>query len=137
MSDGPQEDPERISLRSAVTRIADAALGLVRTRLELAAVEYSEERGRIGQQFALLLAGVVSVLFAVLFAAAGVVAYFWDTHRLWAIGGVVVVFAIAGALLLWRRAEIANTPPTPFAASLAELEKDRAALFHSAPPPAP
>ncbi len=136
MSDGAPVEPEPTSLRSALARLADATLGLVRTRLELVIVEFSEERGRLGQQLALLIAGIVSVLIAVLFAAAGVVAYFWTTHRMEAIIGVVVVFAAAGAVLLWRRAAVARTAPMPFAASLTELEKDRAAISRSAPPPA-
>lgn len=138
MSDAAEPQSGDGSLRAVVTRLADALLGLARTRLELAAVEYAEERGRIGRQLALLAAGVACLMFALLFVAAGVIAYFWETHRVAAFLGVVVVFAGAGAALLWRRAEIGHTAPTPFAATLAELDKDRAAfaqtLHH---PPAP
>ena len=116
------------TLRGALARLADALLGLARTRLELAAVEYTEERGRVTQQLTLLIAGIGCLLFALFFLAAGVIAYFWDTHRFAAIIGVIVAFAVVGAALLWRRAEVANTAPIPFAASVAEIEKDRAAL---------
>ena len=116
------------TLRGALARMADALLGLARTRIELAAVEYTEERGRITSQAALLLGGVGCLLFALFFAAAGVIVYFWDTHRFAAIIGVIVFFGVIGAALLWRRAELANTSPVPFSASVAELEKDRAAL---------
>jgi uncharacterized membrane protein YqjE len=116
------------TLRGALARLADALVGLARTRLELVTVEYTEERARVTQQLALLLAGIGCVLFALLFAAAAVVIYFWDTYRFIAILGVIAFFVVAGALLLWRRAEIAQTAPTPFAATVAELDKDRAAL---------
>ncbi len=116
------------TLRSALARLADALLGLVRTRLELATVEYTEERGRVTQQLMLVVAGLGCVLFALFFAAVLVIAYFWDTNRLAAIIGVIAFFAIAGAALLWRRAEIASAAPLPFAATVSELEKDRAAL---------
>lgn len=115
-------------MRGALARLADALVGLARTRFELATVEYSEERARVAQQLALLLAGIGCLLFALFFAAAAVVIYFWDTNRFVAILGVVIFFAAAGAVLLWRRSEIAQTSPTPFAASVAELDKDRAAL---------
>ena len=85
----------RCGARSRGSRMR--SLGLARTRLELATIEYTEERARIGQQLALLLAGIGCVLFAVFFAAAAVVIYFWDTHRFAAILGVVMFFAGAGA----------------------------------------
>ena len=118
----------RPPLRESVASLLAALFGSVRTRLELASVEYAEERSRLGAQLALLIAGMACLLFAVLFVALGVVAWFWDSHRFAAILGVIVVFAGTGAALLWRRAEVARSAPTPFAASLAELEKDRAAL---------
>ena len=128
MSDAAETQSGDGSLRAVIARLADALLGLARTRLELAAVEYAEERGRIGRQLAMLVAGILCLMFALLFVAAGVIAYFWDTHRVAAFVGVVIAFAGAGAVLLWRRAEIGHTASTPFAATLAELDKDRAAL---------
>ncbi|MCC7326611.1 MAG: phage holin family protein [Burkholderiales bacterium] len=136
MSDAADRDAGSITLRGALARLADALLGLLRTRFELATLEYSEERERLSHQLMLLLAGVGCLLFALLFAGAAVVIYFWETYRLSAVIGVMVVFAIAGAVLLWRRAEIANTAATPFAASMEELEKDRAALSRTLNPPA-
>ena len=128
MSDAPGRDAGVGTLRGSLARLADALLGLARTRLELATVEYTEERRRVAAQLLLLVAGAGCVLLALLFAAAAVVVAFWDSHRLAAIVGVTLFFAIAGAVLLWRRAEVARTSPAPFAASVAELEKDRAAL---------
>lgn len=134
MSDSDDRAPGSDTLPGALSRLADALLGLVRTRMELLSVEYAEERGRVGMQLALVFAGVGCLLFATFFAAFGVVAYFWDSYRIAAIVGVIVFFTLAGVGLLWRRAEIANAAGTPFAATVAELEKDRAALtrtFHA------
>jgi uncharacterized membrane protein YqjE len=128
MSNTAERNAAGVTLRGALARLADALVGLARTRLELATIEYTEERARVGRQLALLLAGIGCMLFALFFAAAAVVIYFWDTNRIIAILGVVAFFAVAGALLLWRRTEIAQTAPIPFAASVAEFEKDRAAL---------
>jgi uncharacterized membrane protein YqjE len=128
MADAANRGAGAETLRGALARMADALLGLLRTRLELAAVEYTEERGRVTTQVALLLAGVGCLLFALFFCATLVIVYFWDTHRLAAIIGVVVVFGVAGGALLWRRAELASTSPSAFAVTLAELEKDRAAI---------
>ena len=128
MTDAADRSGGGDTLRSALARLADSLLGLLRTRLELAAVEYTEERGRVGQQLMLLVAGLGCLLFALFFVAAGVIAYFWDSYRFAAIIGVVVFFAVVGAAALWRRAEISNSSPVPFSATVAELEKDRAAL---------
>ncbi len=136
MADAAGDARASDTLRGALARMADALLGLVRTRLELATLEYTEERGRIGRQLALLLAGLGCLLFALLFAAIAVVAYFWDTYRITAILSVGGFFAVVGGALLWRRAEIANTAPAPFGATLAELEKDRAALSRTLNGPA-
>ena len=116
------------TLRGALAKFADAMVGLLRTRLELVAVEYTEERDRIARQLALLLVGLVCLLFALFFASFAVIAYYWDTHRIVAILGVTGFFVVIGAGLLWRRAEVSSTSPVPFAASVAELEKDRAAI---------
>jgi uncharacterized membrane protein YqjE len=128
MADAADRSGGGDTLRSALARLADSVLGLLRTRLELAAVEYSEERSRISQQAILLIAGLGCILFALFFAAVLVIAYFWDSNRLVAIGGVIAFFVVIGAALLWRRAEVSANAPLPFSATVAELEKDRAAL---------
>lgn len=128
MADSDDVDAGARPLSAAVSSLLAALLGSVRTRAELASVEFAEERARIGRQLALLIAGLLCLLFAVLFVAVGVIAWYWDTYRMAAIVGVIVVFAGAGAVCLWWRASVARVSPTPFAASIAELEKDRAAL---------
>jgi len=116
------------TLRGSLAKLADAMLGLLRTRLELVAVEYTEERDRVTRQVTLLLIGLGCLLFALLFGSLAVIAYYWDTYRIAAILCVAGVFAIAGGAMLWRRTELSTTSPVPFAASVAELDKDRAAI---------
>jgi uncharacterized membrane protein YqjE len=124
-------------LRGASSRLAASLLGLVRTHLELASVEFTEERDRIQQQVTLLLAAVGLLLFAVLFVAGWIVVYFWDTHRLTAIASIAFVFAATGVVLLLMRAQAARSAPTPFAATMAELERDRAAMAGNDTEPEP
>ena len=130
-------------LRGASSRLAASLLGLARTHLELASVEFTEERDRIQRQLTLLLADMGLLLFAVLFVAAWIVVYFWDTYRLTAIASIAFVFAATGIVLLVLRAQAARSAPTPFAATMAEFERDRAAIAGTdaepepAAPPAP
>jgi uncharacterized membrane protein YqjE len=126
MAEGAQHRGD--TLRGSLAKLADAMLGLLRTRLELVAVEYTEERDRIARQLVLLLVGLGCLLFALFFASFAIIAYFWDTYRITAILGVAAFFVAIGAGLLWRRAEVSSTSPVPFGASVAELEKDRAAI---------
>lgn len=125
------------TLPGALSRLTDSLLGLLRTRVELLSIEYTEERGRVGMQLALIFAGVGCLLFAMFFAAFGVIAWFWDSYRIGAIVGVILFFVVAGAALLWRRAEVAKAAGTPFAATVAEFEKDRAALTRTLHAPRP
>ena len=132
MADSDDVDAGTRPLSASISSLLAALLGSVRTRAELASVEFAEERARIGQQLALLIAGLLCLMFAVLFVAVGVIAWYWDSYRMAAIVGVIVVFAGAGTACLWWRASVARVSPTPFAATLAELEKDRAALARAA-----
>ena len=130
------------SLRGSVARLGASLLGLVRTRLELASIEFAEERNRIQQQLVLLVAATGLLMFGVLFAAMWVVVYFWDTNRLTAIAIVALVFAAAGAALVLVRSQAARSAPTPFSATIAEFERDRVALAggtdgEPSPPPLP
>ncbi|MFO1312546.1 MAG: phage holin family protein [Burkholderiales bacterium] len=140
MAEAPHDrpPPQGETLRGALAKFAEAMLGLVRTRIELAALEYTEERDRVGRQLALLLIGLGCLLFCLFFGAFAVIAYYWDTYRLQAILGVAAFFGVIGGVLLWRRAEVSRMSPAPFAASVGELEKDRAALARTLNlPPSP
>ena len=128
MSDAADRSPGGETLRGALARLADALLGLARTRFELASIEYTEEKTRITQHLVLLLLGLGCLLFALLFVAILVIVFFWDSYRFPAIIGVILFFAALGAAFLWRRTELSRGAPLPFAATVAEIEKDRAAL---------
>jgi uncharacterized membrane protein YqjE len=128
MSDGGSEQSPARGLGGATARLGASLLGLVRSRLELASVELAEERDRVQYQVGSLFVAIALFLFALLFAALWVVVYFWDTNRLTAIAGVAIVFAAAGAALLMWRSQAARAAPMPFAATIAEFERDRAAL---------
>jgi uncharacterized membrane protein YqjE len=69
---------------------------------------------------ALFCLGVGRVLLEIL-----IVVGFWEAHRMMALGGPTGVFLAAGAGLVWLAVHKARTRPRLFAASLAELSKDR------------
>lgn len=112
------------SLRGA-TR---TGVALIRTRLELLKVEAEEEIGRIA---GLLLWGAVAALCGVLgFAFLGVfvTVLLWDSHRVLALGVFTALFLAAAGIASAITLRLARRGSRLFAASLAELKRDEAAL---------
>ena len=58
-------------------------------------------------------------------ASALVVVIFWDDHRVAALVGVTAFYLLVGLVALWRIDVKRRTDPPPFAATLAEIERDR------------
>ncbi len=112
-------------LSGAIARLGESALGLVRTRIELAALEFSEEQERRKEQLLLLGVAAIAFAFALFAASAFVVAYYWESYRLAALAGVTILYLLIGVAALWRMEVQGRTTRRPFAATLAELERDR------------
>jgi len=112
-------------LSGALARLGASSLELVRTRVELASLEFAEEHERRKDQVLLIFVAAVAFAFALFAASAFVVAYFWDSYRLAALAGVTILYVLIGAGALWRIDVQRRTAPRPFAVTLAELERDR------------
>jgi uncharacterized membrane protein YqjE len=126
------EPPRVAGLKVALVRVGESAIGLFRTRAELAGVELIEERERLLLRLGLLIGGAIVIAFAALFVGLFVIALFWETHLLEAIAAVTLLYAIGGALLIAKSHSIGRRAPPPFAATLAEIEKDRLRLQRAA-----
>jgi uncharacterized membrane protein YqjE len=122
------EAPRPASLADAIFRLGGTLVALLRTRLELATVEFEEERERATELLVLVLSAVLLGLFALLFASVFVIVWFWDTNRLPAIAGVAVFYLALAALAVVRLQQRRREKPSPFAATLGELGEDVAAL---------
>lgn len=103
-------------------------LGLARTRLELLVTELEEEKARLlglivygAAAFVLLAAGLI-------FLAIFLTVLFWDSNRLLVLGVITALFLGGGGVALTVCLGLARSRSRLFAASLAELERDRAAL---------
>lgn len=101
-------------------------LGLARTRLELLSVELQEVLARL---VLLMIGAVAAILLGALalgFAAVALVMAAPAEHRVAVSAGLALAFLAAAALIAWRVRREAKL--RPFAASLAEFERDGAAL---------
>jgi uncharacterized membrane protein YqjE len=127
VSEGNDSRPQG-GVMSAMAQLGASALAMLRTRLELASVEFAEARERIKEMVLLAAVGTVLGLFALLFASLFVIAWFWDSYRLAAVGGVTLFYIAITVLVFARLRKISRDAPAPFAATLEELENDAAAL---------
>lgn len=101
-------------------------LGLARTRLELLDTELQEALARLVLLVICAVAAVLLCALALGFAAVAVVMAAPPGQRVAVAAGLALAFLAAAGVLAWRlRREAAARP---FAASLAELERDAAAL---------
>jgi len=117
-----------MSIAATVRQFGANLLDLARTRMELAAVELQEGMHRLVGLLVWAAAAAVLGLFALALAVLFVLVLFWDTHRLAAVGGMTVLFAIGCAIAVVRvRAGFAERAPV-LPATFAELRKDAAAL---------
>ncbi len=115
-------------LLESLKRLASTAVEIVRTRLELVSLDVEEAKLRF---LSTLLLGAVAFLclsLGVVMGAFWLVAAFWETHRTLVLGLLTGTFLGGGLLALAALSWRARKGPRLFAATLAELEKDREAL---------
>lgn len=115
-------------LFASLRGFAATSVALLRTRLELLKVEAGEEVGRI---IGLLVWGIAAVLLGVagmVFLAIFITVLLWDSNRLLALGIFSALFLAAAAVAINIALRLARQGSQLFAASLAELHQDEAAL---------
>ncbi len=121
-------DPSsRGGLFASLRGLAATGLALLQNRLELLAVEIQEEKARIVGLIAYSIATVLLLGAGAVFLAVFITVLLWDSNRLLALGVFSTLFLGGGLICLLAVQRLARSPSTLFAASLAELAKDRAA----------
>jgi uncharacterized membrane protein YqjE len=128
MSERPLEPPATGGLLDALRAMGATLHDLVRVRGSLFAVELREELERRKHMLVLAALGVALLHTAFLLLTLFVVVWFWDTHRVAAIGVMALVYLACGAGALLRLRAYAAASPLPFAATLSELDQDLSEL---------
>ena len=120
--------PDRPGFIDSLRALGDGVLASLRDRIELLSLELQEERSRLLQSFVWICAAMVAGVMALVFASLTLVYLFWDSARLAVLGGLTVMYS-AGlvAVIVFVRRHLARQP-RPFAATLAEIEADRACM---------
>src|SRR5690349_10935106 len=112
-------------------RIAATLVAMAGTRLELAAVEFQEDARRLLGHLAWTLLAVFLAAGALLLAALFVIAIFWDTYRLQAVGGMAVLFGVVAGIIVMKVRSSMNAEAPLLSATLAELRNDIDYLRHA------
>lgn len=121
MSSEPTSDG---GLPASFRRLGSSLLGLVRTRIELFAVELQEQKLQATGLLLWLAVAVALSVAAILLALGTLALFLWNTAGYPGLVGLslLVAGAAAGVLLLIRRRILRAAPP--FAATAAEFQKD-------------
>jgi uncharacterized membrane protein YqjE len=109
----------------SLQRLLTTLLDIVHTRVAIVSTEYEEERERIRELVVFGLGAMFFVSLGVVLFTLFVVMLFWETYRLYVMGGFAVLYlglgVVAGIALRHRL----KSRPRLFATTLAELSKDR------------
>jgi uncharacterized membrane protein YqjE len=109
-------------------RLTTTLLGSVRTRVELVSCEFEDEWRRIA---VILLMGAFAFFCAVMslsLAVGFIIAVFWETYRLQAIGAIACTFLIIALATAWRMGLRLRTKQPMFSETLNQLSRDIEAL---------
>lgn len=118
-----------VALFGSVKKLGATLISIVATRLALLANELHEERLRLTQMLLFTMLALFCLGLSVVFMTTFLVVLFWDSHRLLVLGGLGSVFFSLGLIMLFALRQKIIQKPRLFAASLAELSKDRASLL--------
>ncbi len=127
----PGDGPASNFLRAGQSLVA-SFIAVLQTRIELLSTEIEEKWLRI---FALVMIGLVALFcagMAVILLVALIVAAFWDSYRLLAIGFLAGIFFIASLVLSRSLLRRYQAKPRLFSVSLDELRKDHALVLGAA-----
>lgn len=123
---GPGGTGQPQGLRGALGAIAATLVAAIHTRVELATIEFAEERERTKRRLVLMLVVAIASAFALLAANALLVLALWDRWGAWTLVAIVAAHGLLAGWGAWRLAALAAREHRPFDATLAELERDRA-----------
>ncbi len=121
-------EERRARLADSLRGIIDAGLHTVQTRLELLSVEVQEEKLRLTSLLLNVVLCGLLVGAGLLFLAAFLTVLWWEEHRLLALGIATAVFLGGALLTASNAARELRRGSRLFAASLAELARDRDAV---------
>jgi uncharacterized membrane protein YqjE len=106
--------------------LGESLLGTVQDRIQLVSIELQEEKLRLIRTFVWVSAVAFLGMMTVAFASATLVYFFWETARLAVLSILTALSGVAFLLVILALRRHLARQPRPFAATLLELQEDRA-----------
>jgi uncharacterized membrane protein YqjE len=119
--DGSGSSP---GLFASVRSFWSVLLAILYTRLDLATTELQAQGIRVVKLLLLGFIAVLALVTAFFFANVWIIAAFWPTHRLLAIGVIFGVYLVIGLLAVSAARSLAATWPGFLSHTIRELRKD-------------
>ena len=121
-------DTDSPGLLDALTRVGASLAGALGHRIELAGIELGEARGRLVAALVVSLGAVLMLGGAVALLTAWVAVALWPTLGAAVLAWLALADALGGTVLLWWLHQRLQTEPKLLAETVAELQRDAAAL---------
>ena len=118
-------------LFDSLRRFVATGLDLLRTRVEIVATEFEEERERLRELVVFGFFALFFLGFGFLLLTLFIVVLFWDTYRVYAVGGFALLYLGLGVFSAVTLRQRLKTRPRLFATTLAEFAKDSERLTRS------
>ncbi len=120
-------------LFESLRRLLEHLLAIAQVRLELATTELSLEVHRAARVMLWTFIALLAAALGCLMLSLTIVIAVWEEHRLLAAGLISAVLLIGAIAAVWMARRSIQARPRLLAATLDELERDRAALAADAP----
>ncbi len=115
-------------LLDSLKSLLRSAIALAQTRLQILGTELEEQRAILLREVLLAVMAAFCLGLGAVFAAMFLVIYYWDSHRLVAVGLCAVFFFVASAIVLATLRAATRDRPRTFSTTIEELGKDRDSL---------
>lgn len=116
------------NLLSALKGLVSTGLAIAQTRLELISTDIQIARTRFLSLLVMVLFTLFFLFFGLVMLALLIVIYSWESDRMLALSLLTSSFLVIGAILALIVLRSLKTMPSLFAATIAELAKDRQEL---------
>ncbi len=123
-------DRESTGIIGDVKSLASTGLRAVRTRLELAAIELSEEKAWAARFFVVAVAGIYFVTFGLLLAIFALALWASEANRPAILGGFAALFLLAGGAGIAWLVNTSKQRPALLQDTISVLKGDEQALRH-------
>lgn len=111
-------------LLDSIKRLTGTLLAILQARIELISNELEEERLRIRQMLFYASAALLFFGMAIMLLTVFVVVFFWEGHRLLALGGMGTFFFLAGVLTWNALRRVSRERSKLLSFTLAEIAQD-------------